>query len=513
MMSKIQLLSTSISKATQIRWRTPITFILLLATVLYFYQLSTESLWIDELLSIKAAEQLIDYDIFLLQPLYYILLHIWMKFGISEAWLRGLSVLFGLGSVLLIYAVGNRCFGKKTGLIAAFLFTLSPLAINLAQEVRMYMMANFLGLAGTFVLVNFLEKPSVSTFRLWIVLRFLSILTKPINILTILADIVILGFRFSRIFRKKIDLNKWLWSIGLVLITSIFFAVILAPMIVTWIQVNMSSSVPAAEITAFIGGLVRSSVWPIKSPINGQFMYNTYLIKIYAVLVIGLLGTALFRIHRSAKLLWCTIWTFIPLSVIFGLSQVYGTLWGRDRYLFVAVPYVLILMAVGFERVLNWKPLVALLISGIYFLTISTALINYYTIEYRPDGRSAIHRIESQERPGDIIALFPGGYLPAFDYYYDGSSQIYTIGHLPKEKRFKTIDKKFVEKMLGSLPVTESRLWLMLSPSKTGLKDENNYIISFIEKQFYIKDFQEFTGIQLFLLNPRSATVIKPHPS
>ena len=58
--------------------------IMLVATGLRFYQLGTESIWIDEQFSILDAESL---DLGT-RPLYYALLHVWMKFGSSDAWLR-----------------------------------------------------------------------------------------------------------------------------------------------------------------------------------------------------------------------------------------------------------------------------------------------------------------------------------------------------------------------------------------------------------------------------------------
>ncbi|NEO45295.1 MAG: hypothetical protein F6K55_14635, partial [Moorea sp. SIO4A3] len=72
----------------------PIALILLLAAGLYLYQLGTESLWVDELYSVNDAKRLPGH-LGLIRPLYYIILWLWMQFGTSDAWLRGLSVLFG----------------------------------------------------------------------------------------------------------------------------------------------------------------------------------------------------------------------------------------------------------------------------------------------------------------------------------------------------------------------------------------------------------------------------------
>ena len=63
----------------------PIGLILLLATGLYLYQLGTESIWIDEFLSIhknQTGANLPPSN--LKRPLYFLLLHVWMQFTFDE---------------------------------------------------------------------------------------------------------------------------------------------------------------------------------------------------------------------------------------------------------------------------------------------------------------------------------------------------------------------------------------------------------------------------------------------
>ncbi|NEO02863.1 MAG: hypothetical protein F6K50_48320, partial [Moorea sp. SIO3I7] len=103
----------------------PITLILLLATGLYLYQLGTESLWVDELISIHRAKHLerVFSDT---RPLYHILLQVWMIVNSSDAWLRGLCVVFAIGTIFVTYRLGRRLIGESTGLIAALIVALSP---------------------------------------------------------------------------------------------------------------------------------------------------------------------------------------------------------------------------------------------------------------------------------------------------------------------------------------------------------------------------------------------------
>jgi mannosyltransferase len=71
-------------------------------------------------------------------PLYYFLLHFWMSLGQSLWFLRALSVLLSLASVVILYGLVRGLLGKPAGLAAAFIAAISPFQIYHAQDLRMY---------------------------------------------------------------------------------------------------------------------------------------------------------------------------------------------------------------------------------------------------------------------------------------------------------------------------------------------------------------------------------------
>src|SRR4051794_18591684 len=81
-------------------------------------------LWDDEMISFYEAKQSFPFGILnmLYQgnshvPLYFFLLHFWIKFfGQSDTILRLLSVLFGTLTVLACYLVGKELSSRKTGI-------------------------------------------------------------------------------------------------------------------------------------------------------------------------------------------------------------------------------------------------------------------------------------------------------------------------------------------------------------------------------------------------------------
>ena len=71
-------------------------------------------------------------------PLYYFLLHFWMGLGQNLWYLRLMSVLFNLASVMLLYWLVRSLLGEPAGLAAAFIAAISPFQIYHAQDLRMY---------------------------------------------------------------------------------------------------------------------------------------------------------------------------------------------------------------------------------------------------------------------------------------------------------------------------------------------------------------------------------------
>src|SRR5438552_12186777 len=105
--------------------------ILALAAILRFAGLGRESLWLDEGYSVRVASGPVasvlagaGQDIH--PPLYYLLLHGWMRLaGHSEAAVRSLSAVAGCLTVAIAWMLGRRLLEARAGLIAALLVALS----------------------------------------------------------------------------------------------------------------------------------------------------------------------------------------------------------------------------------------------------------------------------------------------------------------------------------------------------------------------------------------------------
>jgi mannosyltransferase len=433
----------------------PLAGILCLALFLYLYQIGSESLWTDEFFSILDAEAFPE-KLHSTRPVYYILLRGWMLFGDSDTWLRLLSVPFALGSVLITYMLGKKVLDNFIGLVSALLLTLSPLFINHTQEVRMYTLSTFLGLAGTFVMVRVLELPSFKGTLAWLSLRILAVLTTPLNILLFLPDSLLLTYRYRNSRRFLLTVAGGL----------IVLAAIMTPWTVSFVNSSLDffndwvSDAPKPTLVNVVSRLTNfTAYWPLQgleSSLSQKF-YKLYTLILCLLVVCGFLA----KRYRGGYLL-VAAYGFLPASILFAVSWLMAPVW-LPRYLLFVTPYLLILIAAGFAAIKNWQPKIAIAIAIVYLVAVGGGLHAYYSKQYRDDWRGVSELISEKDQPGDMITLYTSIARPQLllSRYYDGNAPILL-------KDLKEADSH-------QLPTFESRLWIVYKPQDTDSLENTEF--------------------------------------
>lgn len=146
--------------------------ILFLAAFVRIYHLGTESLWLDEGVSlIRFAHSGGAWEIVELTrtetdrtfPTYYLILHYWVAFfGDSEFSIRFPSALVCLLAVLIMYKIGCLLFGRGPGLMASLILALSPFHVYYSQEARVYSLMALLTLLSFYFFVKVLSEHKLS---------------------------------------------------------------------------------------------------------------------------------------------------------------------------------------------------------------------------------------------------------------------------------------------------------------------------------------------------------------
>ena len=441
----------------------PISIILLLAGGLYLWQLGQESLWIDELISLERARNL---NLYVPRIFYFVILKFWMIWGNSDAWLRGLGVLFALGSVFFTYQLGCRLQGKTTALVAALLLAMSPLFIHHAQEIRMYTASTFLSVAGTLLFTYVLENPRNRLIFGWAILRWLAIITTPLNALMIAPDLVLFLWKYRHKKSAWLALGKGLLIIAILWLPN-FLPLVLksVPQFMGGVKVP-GTAVPtkggyqSPNLLSFVTQLGRFSAWPFGRA-NSEAIYQFY--NCFSAILTALFGIALFKIRKSQQLIWLTVWALLPLVIIGLIAQVSRSLW-VDRYLLFVAPYIFLLVAVGWQQVWQRWRFWAIFVAIIYAIAVSGGIKRYYSVADRADWRGLVTAIVQQEQPQDVIVWSTGQAMTAaLNHYYHGSAKIWS--ELPGPCSINST-KEDMTQWIQNLPTDTSRMWLICTLSE-----------------------------------------------
>lgn len=143
---------------------------------------SGKSLWGDEWYSIDMAQKSIS-EVFasitqdVHPPFFYILLNLLVKwFGFHEWVFRLTPFLAGVGTVYLVYVLGQKITGdKKSGLLSAFLVAISPYWLQLSNEIRSYSLFGFVSCLGTLIFLQLTETKKTGKWKIVYVLIALSV--------------------------------------------------------------------------------------------------------------------------------------------------------------------------------------------------------------------------------------------------------------------------------------------------------------------------------------------------
>lgn len=502
--------------------------ILLLALVLYLYQLETESVWIDEMLSIGDAKSFQWKGN--VRPLYYFLLRFWMGFGQSDAWLRSLSVLFSLGSIFLIYRLGARMVGKGVGATAALVMTLSPLFINHAQEIRMYALSTFVTLAGTLALVNTMDTPRRSTLVGWAISRTAAILTTPINLLLLFPDSLLFGWKFRRARRWWVE-----FGLGLLFIAAVFIPPAL--MLTTGGKADDFMSKQVADyvkpgLAQILGmPLQFAAYYPLRyllesnkivlannqlgdaSLLSSVFSANALSLFFYGFVgltVLGLMGLALWSIPRQERPVWTiaiAAWALIPAAGMLFASYWKNSIW-FPRYLLFIAPYVILLIAIGWVWVWQRWRMAAVGLALVYLVAVGGGLRDYYTVLYRNDWQGVAQTLSSQPKAGDVLVYYSAlGFRDlSLLRYYRGSIPIQFL-EIPLKGQ-KLAPEPIVASVNAKLPIS-SRLWFACWLSCTQKDNIDLAFKTIVGDQFKIVERKTFSSmeddpIEVFVVEPQS---------
>ena len=471
--------------------------ILLLGAGLRVYRVGSEGIWLDEGVSLSRAasspaEIVSGRDPDPSPPLYYLLLHFWIRgFGDSELSIRIPSVIFGTVSIFLLYLVGREFFDRRTGLTAALFLALAAFPVYFSREARMYSLLLTLSLASFYCLGRLIRKGS-KTAGIWYLLATAGVLyTHNLGISTILAQNIFLLIVFQQSGRaEKLPAGCWYSLQGMLLILYLpGLSVVLRQM--SFVRGGYWSPPPAAV-----------DLWRTARLYAGSSAGAAILIAGAAVALLPgdnrrEPGDGRLFPHRRTFL---ASWLLTPILFPFLLSLVSTPIY-IARITIAAAPALYLLAARGLERIPGRGKQAAL--AGLTGVILFLPVRDFYRPPRNEPWREVVQLVEEEAGPGDGVLVSPPWYRRFCFEHYRTRTDIVTRG-IPEEV--------FTEPGVPRLREEAKRyprVWIVYFQQRDLTKLlEDNFPRKFQPGASRVKEYFNFQagsrmGIRVYLLSDR----------
>ena len=381
----------------------PVVAIALVAAVLL--RLWTRSdLWLDERLTYNIARlPLAEIPDALKRdgspPLYYLLLHGWMRvFGESDIAARLLSGVLGIATLPLAWLVGRRA-GRGDHTIAwsaAVLLAWSPFAVRYATEVRMYSLLMVLVLAGFLAVLNALERATFLRLAAVAVIGgFLA--------LTHYWALYLIAVVFAYLLWRRA------WRVAGAVAAGSLLVVPWAPILVYQLQ---HTGAPWGK-PAGLGALVAVTFDFSGGGSDAGLLLGALLLGLCFLAVRD--GASRFRSREIAVLLWGTLTVAIAAGIVTGAAY-------AARYAAVVAPLFFVLAAIGVAVLADRRARVAAVTAAVV-LGAFNAVPN--VTRNRTQAETAANAINRLGAAGDVVAYCPDQLGPSVSHYlHDGFNQL-----------------------------------------------------------------------------------------
>ena len=375
-------------------------------------------------------------------PLYYLVLKGWTDiFGYSETSLRFPSIIFGLGSIWLVYLIALKIDSdkRKFAFLAAIFLATSPFHIYYSQEARMYMMAAFFAASAIYSFLFLTEKQGENQAQpIWwgafslsitalVFTDYMPVFMLPvfwvwayikkmgrawwIKFLIAHAPILILGYFWFSIFLHQAERGRWLLST-----------------LPAWGDIAGGATAKQAILVWMKFVLGRISL-------KNKLLY--YLSVSFASVPILLTLLRAWVARRKVLLIW--FWLLLPLVTGYLVSYIFPAfIYFRFTYV---VPAFYLIVGWGIRRVKD-NFLQKSLITSIIIINLSGWLI-YVTgpDQQREQWRQAVQFIEKRVKIEEIALFeFPQPFAP-YDWYSTEAIEAQGATDSISANKEKTVEK------------------------------------------------------------------------
>ncbi|MCP4358581.1 MAG: hypothetical protein GY796_11240 [Chloroflexi bacterium] len=427
---------------------------LLLAFGLRLYQLTAQSIWWDEGISMNLARSTLaqisaDRVNNIHPPLYFVTLKWWTALvGLNGFTARYLSVLAGFVQVTAVYTVSRRWFGRgnwghKGVWTAVLLITFSPLSIIYSQEARVYALLpliylGLLALATELIRSDHFSrlsaKAATTNRRYWILLGLLEWIGLHLHYIVIFIVIYISLWLLITFIRQQRG-GDWRRLLITQIVVGIFSLPWYTAVLQNWTTVQAEANAGTLLTEATPLDFLLKQVWVFHHTGLAGTVSRLQIIWSSAVITLLIILLLLWRItekstRRTAARLFLQ-W-FLPLTA--GLLVWSVRSFSHPRYIsFTAIGLIPLLSFLIYPRPETGRTLWLKRILGMVLLVIliAVSLFSLHLYFFDPavakdDMRGTATFVQTAVTPHDLILVPDAGW--AFHFEYDGVTPIIMPG-------------------------------------------------------------------------------------
>ena len=441
-----------------------LTLVVLFAVGLRLYHIDRESLWLDESSSYwwaktSPVEMVTRVAGDAHTPLYYLILHYWMKISGDSDWaIRLLSAIFGISAIPVVFQIGKLLFSERFGLVAALFLAVSGFHIQYSQEARPYSLYFLLTSVSVFFTILVIKRIRYAWFG-YIVSTVLLLYTHNTAVLAVVAIML-----FYLIL-------AWPWKLPAInsfLIATLVVLILYTP----WVPVYLSQ-------LAFVQEHMWTSALTVKQALKTlqKLVLFPQTISSLGWIQYGLLCLPFSIMLLSLPSLWAKEKkTLIAMAFLFlipvGINLIFSTTIRNTFIPRLLIPGLLILpflwaTPVLVERGASYRKLATTAMISMFLISLAGS-IHFLLNNFKEPWRELVETFQENYKPGDEVVYLMGYNKKPFARYLPPNFNDLRVVAIDGDKT-------------GNVPLqtnktTNGRLWLVRRYG--GIKSRDKALIN-----------------------------------
>ncbi len=384
-----------------------LTVILLIAAFGRISQLDAQNLWVDEGFTYYVTQQpdilpILSIDVH--PPFYFLLVSGWSRLtGVSELALRYLSVLPGMVSVALVYAIGVELLRRRgqsgwswLPVFAALLLALADIELDLAKEARMYTLHTCFAALSVLAYLRWWRTSRPGDALLLTLSTAALVYTNYLGIWTPLA----VGLHALLFLRGR----QRIQAVGLLVFAGLLFLPWL--LLVGVNQLGNGAGAERADASSLASLRMYLQVW-----FGTGWALTLGLALLGTVRLLDQDGSLRLRVRPLSVPVLLVLWAVLPLAVTFIANTWFPVL--AAHRISQLTPAVVLLIAFGLG---NFRP-PATVFMAIVIVVLSVTSVDVYRI--KGPWRDYVQTIAPFVRRNDLVLMEIGGGDYMLAYYFD----------------------------------------------------------------------------------------------